>query len=255
MISWQRETFDTHTSCTLRIRFVPHGCYARCAQHSSHTYFLTTLTGSFVALYRVILNALPLLLPANVPLRENLRNLFTSLCSTQDGHGEQDDLVLDDSQTSSSSPSPVQPQPLSLHLSPGERREARLSSSAQIHQSWVHKKTRRWYSILAGAVAGAVAISFERRSRQNVIAQQLFVRYVLQSSLSTSETYVWAVGCKAHTTPTQRNVVSVYHMAMSWSSSSRTNMLSSVFYILMPDKSWTDRVCVPFEPTHASKVL
>ena len=142
-----------------------------------------------MALYRVILNALPLLFPANVPLRENLRNLFATLFPTQDEH---DDLVLelDDSQTSSSSPSPLQPQPLSLHISPGERREARLSSSAQIHQSWVRKKTRRWYSILAGAVAGAAAISFEKPSRQNVIAQQLFVRYVLLSSLATSETYV-----------------------------------------------------------------
>ena len=212
MISWQREASGTHTACSLRIRFVPLSCHVRCAPHLSCIYSLTTLTGSFVALYRVILNALPLLFPANVPLRENLRNLFASLFPTQDEH---DDLMLDDSQTSSSPPSPLQPQPLSLHIPPGERREARLSSSAQIHQSWVRKKTRRWYSILAGAVAGAVAISFERRSRQNVIAHQLFVRYVLRSSLVTSETYVWAVGCRAHTTPTQRNAVSVSHTAMS----------------------------------------
>lgn len=165
-----------------------------------------------MALYRVILNALPLLFPANVPLRKNLRNLFTSLFSTQDEH---DDLVLDDSQSPSSSPSPPQLQPLSLHISPGEKREARLSSSAQIHQIWVRKKTRQWYSILAGAVAGAFAISFEKRSRQDVIAQQLFVRYVLRSSLATSETYVWTGGCRAHTTPTQRNVVFVSPMAMS----------------------------------------
>ena len=51
-----------------------------------------------MALYRVILNVLPLLFPANVPLRENLRTLFANLFSTQDEH---DDLVLDDSQTSS----------------------------------------------------------------------------------------------------------------------------------------------------------
>ena len=211
-ISWQREAFDTHTACSLRIRFVPRSCHARYAPHLSHIFTLTTWIGSFVALYRAILNGLPLLFPANVPLRENLRNLFATLFSTQDEH---DDLVLDDSQTSSSSPSPLQPQPLSLHISPGERREARLSSSAQIHQSWVRKKTRRWYSILAGAVAGAVAISFEKRSRQNVIAQQLFVRYVLRSSLATSETYVWPVGCRAHTTPTQRIAVSISLTAMS----------------------------------------
>jgi len=212
MISWQREAFRTHTACSLRIRFVPRSCHVRCAPRLSHIYSLTTLTGSFVTLYRVILNALPLFFPANVPLRENLRNLFANLFSTQDEH---DDLVLDGSQTSSSPPSPLQSRPLSLHVSPGERREARLSSSAQIHQSWVRKKTRRWYSILAGAVAGAVAISFERRSRQNVIAQQLFVRYVLRPSLAISEAYVWAVGCRAHTTPTRRSAVSVSHTAMS----------------------------------------
>jgi len=144
-----------------------------------------------VALYRVILNALPLLFPANVPLRDSIRNLFASLFSTQDEH---DDFVLDDSPTSSTPPSPIQAPSLPLHISPGERREARLSSSAQVHQIWVRKKTRRWHSILAGAVAGAVALSFEKNSRQNVIAQQLFVRYVLLASMAISDTLLLGSG-------------------------------------------------------------
>lgn len=140
-----------------------------------------------MALYRVILNAFPLLFPANVPLRESLLNLFSALFSTRDEH---DDFGLDDSPTSSSTPSPLRVQPLPLHISPGERREARLSSSAQAHQSWVRRKTRRWHSILAGAVAGFVAVSFEKRSRQNVIAQQLFVRYDLLACPVISDTYL-----------------------------------------------------------------
>jgi hypothetical protein len=168
-----------------------------------------------VALYRVILNALPLLFPANVPLRTNFRNLFTRLFAPQD---ERDSLVFDDSPASSSPPSPL----LAPSPSPSDRREARLSSSAQVHQIWVRKKTRRWHSVLAGAVAGAVAISFEKRSRQIVIAQQLFVRYVHASSLANQGTYFLAVDCRVRTTPTRRNAVSAFHMARSWSSRSRT---------------------------------
>ena len=132
-----------------------------------------------MALYRIILNALPLLFPANIPFRENLRNLLASLFSTKN---EQDDFVVE-SPDSSSDHSPLPVQALSLHISPGERRDARLSSSAQVHQTWVRKKTRRWHSVLAGAVAGAVAVSFEKRSRQSVIAQQLFVRFAVSPCL------------------------------------------------------------------------
>jgi hypothetical protein len=146
-----------------------------------------------VALYRVILNALPLLFPANVSLRKNLRILFARLFAPQD---EQDSVFFDDSPPSSSEPSPLRAPSLSfpLHIPPGERREARLSSSAQIHQSWVRKKTRRWHSVLAGAVAGAVAITFEKRSRQIVFAQQLFVRYVLPTSPALQGAYVFGSG-------------------------------------------------------------
>ncbi|KAH9985217.1 hypothetical protein BJV74DRAFT_886347 [Russula compacta] len=156
----------------------------RHALFGSDSFRAAVMLGNFVALYRIILNALPLLFPANVPLRENLRNLFASLFSTQNEH---DYFVLDDSPASSSEPSPPQAQSLPLHISPGDRREARLSSSAQVHQSWVRKKTRRWHSVLAGAVAGAVAVSFEKRSRQKIISQQLFVRGLQGSYNAYSE--------------------------------------------------------------------
>lgn len=173
-----------------------------------------------MALYRFILNALPLIFPANISLRKNLRNLFARLFATQD---EDDSLVFDDS-PASSEPSPLLPKslPLSLHISPGDRREARLSSSAQVHQIWVRKKTRRWHSVLAGAVAGAIAISFEKRSRQSVVAQQLFVRYVSLTPIANQGTYISAVDCRDHTMLIRRNMVSTFHMATSWSSRSRT---------------------------------
>ncbi|KAH9173334.1 hypothetical protein EDB89DRAFT_1959235 [Lactarius sanguifluus] len=148
----------------------------RCALYSPYLQPLTTLIGSFVALYRFILNALPILFPANLTLRENARNLFASLFSTED---EQDDFVLDDSPASSLPASPLPRPSLPLHISPGDRREARLSSSAQVHQIWVRRKTRRWHAVLA--------VSFEKRSRRNVIAQQLFVRGLQGSYNAYSE--------------------------------------------------------------------
>jgi hypothetical protein len=175
-----------------------------------------------VALYRIILNALPFLFPANIPLRKNLHNLFARLFTTED---ENDSPIIIDSPSSSSEASP-QSLPYPLHISPGNRREARLSSSAQVHQSWVRKKTRRWHSVLAGAVAGAIAVAFEKRSRQTVIAQQLFVRYVLLTS-SKSRGLLLAVGYRVHTTLTQRNVVFTFHMAKFWSSLSRMDRYSS----------------------------
>ena len=60
---------------------------------------------------------------------------------------------------------------------PSERRRGRLSFRAQAHELWVRKKSRRWHSLLAGAIAGGVGVMFEKGSRRVVIAQQLFVRY------------------------------------------------------------------------------
>ncbi|KAF7791769.1 hypothetical protein EIP86_002793 [Pleurotus ostreatoroseus] len=57
-----------------------------------------------------------------------------------------------------------------------QERKARLSISAQAHQVWVRKKTRRWYSVVAGALAGGLAILCEKEGRRTGIAQQMFVR-------------------------------------------------------------------------------
>lgn len=67
--------------------------------------------------------------------------------------------------------------PLEIPLS---QRQPRLSLSAQAHQQWVRKKAHRWHAVVAGAIAGGVAIMFEKRSRRLIIAQQLFVRSVFR---------------------------------------------------------------------------
>jgi hypothetical protein len=66
--------------------------------------------------------------------------------------------------------------PARFRTRPERARDARLSVSAQAHQTWVRKRTRRWHAAIAGAVAAGVAVMCEKRARRLVIAQQLFVR-------------------------------------------------------------------------------
>ncbi|KIJ69733.1 hypothetical protein HYDPIDRAFT_142266 [Hydnomerulius pinastri MD-312] len=106
------------------------------------------MLGSFVTLYKAILNVLPILLP--VRTKQSPPSPF------------------DDSDEEELDPTP-------LEIPPSER-QPRLSLSAHAHQQWVHKKTRRWHAVVAGAIAGGVAIMFEKRSRRVTIAQQMFVR-------------------------------------------------------------------------------
>lgn len=109
--------------------------------------------GAFVALYKTILNALPIVLPV-------------ALSSPPPSPFEED--KEDES---------VPATPLEIPLS---ERQPRLSLSAQAHQQWVRKQTRRWHAVIAGAIAGGVSIMFEKRSRRLNFAQQLFVRSVLR---------------------------------------------------------------------------
>ncbi|KAF9000326.1 hypothetical protein BDQ17DRAFT_1360047 [Cyathus striatus] len=71
----------------------------------------------------------------------------------------------------SSSPSSSPPShELPLH------QKGRLSARAQAQLLLVRKKTRRWHATLAGAIAGGLAIMWEKRSRRGIISQQMFVR-------------------------------------------------------------------------------
>ena len=139
--------------------------------------YLWPLLGCFVAIYRILLNAFPLLFPANVPITLNLRNLTKKLFSSSDF----DNSVIDESsRLAVESDSLIDITPIT------GKREARLSFVAQAHQTWLRRRSPRWHSIVAGAVAGAIAISFENPSRQKVITQQLFVRQVPLCDLSHS---------------------------------------------------------------------
>jgi hypothetical protein len=57
-------------------------------------------------------------------------------------------------------------------------RQLRLSVSGRASQAWTKKHTRAWFSVVAGAIAGGVAITFEKRARRVAIGQQMFVRSV-----------------------------------------------------------------------------
>ncbi|KAG1794654.1 uncharacterized protein HD556DRAFT_1236496 [Suillus plorans] len=137
---------------TIRMGKVPKNMRLSLIQHAifgKDSFRFAAMLGSFVTVYKATLNALPILLPVNE--RASPPSPFED---------ENEDIE-------------VPPTPFEVPLSD---RQPRLSLSAQAHQVWVRKKTRRWYSMFAGALAGGLAVMFEKRSRRVVIAQQLFVR-------------------------------------------------------------------------------
>ena len=116
---------------------------------------MTYNLGSFVSLYKYILNALPLLYrppESQFPFAD-----------------DDDDIEL-------GPPRPV-----------GKRvRKLRLSVSGKARQAWTEKRTRAWFSVAAGATAGGVAIMFEKQSRRTGIGQQMFVRSVQSARISAA---------------------------------------------------------------------
>lgn len=141
------------TTCPLRARFLPFCCHARYVPSSFIDHNLTRiLQGSFASLYKLILNALPIISPPSVDYRPAF----------------------------SRSPSPTTPSSqVTMGPTPADKRRGRLSFRAQAHETWARKKARRWHAVVAGAVAGGLGIMFEKRSRRVAISQQLFVRYAI----------------------------------------------------------------------------
>lgn len=171
--------------------------------------------GSFVALYRILLNAFPLLVPANAPTRLDLRRLMGQSPSPSRVAGP----AIGGSPRSDSGPNP------SPDKAPALTGNARLSSLAQAHQTWLRKRSARWHSVVAGAVAGGVAISFEGPSRRKVIAQQLFVRQVTldihQPIIGAQSRIRGTAGFKVPITLIQRSADFASHMGTSSFSLSR----------------------------------
>ncbi|KAJ7315022.1 hypothetical protein DFH08DRAFT_894484 [Mycena albidolilacea] len=147
------------------------------------------MLGTFAAVYKFLINALPILIPAINPRPRTLASPF-------DDDDEDEELELPRTVSYPAS-GPATP----LH----RRREARLSLSAHAHMALVRKRTRRWHSGLAGGIAGALAILWEKQSRRVVIAQQMFVRGLQGTYNSYSDKYgihvpygavmVFAVAC------------------------------------------------------------
>ncbi|KAI0782562.1 hypothetical protein C8Q75DRAFT_727422 [Abortiporus biennis] len=156
-----------------RIKKVPrHYRFAliRHALFGPDSFRFAAMLGSFVGLYKFILNSLPILLPEPQPRHFSHSRIRSELRAQ----------LLNSNLSSSSRPSNT---PFDEDLEEGvtdekllSERHGRLSASGEAHQVWVRKKTRRWYAIFAGAFAGAIAISFERKDHRVGIAQQMFVR-------------------------------------------------------------------------------
>ncbi|KAI0053801.1 hypothetical protein FA95DRAFT_1481071 [Auriscalpium vulgare] len=178
-----------------RIRRVPRKARISLIQHAlfgSDSFRAGAMLGSFVAIYRSILNSLPIVFPVNTPLPARLKELLGIALSSR-----VPSLPLEPPSESAIADSPSPSRPGSpetlLPETPTAQRTARLSVNAQVHQRMIRKKTRRWHAVVAGATAGGLAILWEKRSRRTTIAQQLFVRGLQGSYNASSEKYGFRV--------------------------------------------------------------
>ncbi|KAJ6495387.1 hypothetical protein C8R45DRAFT_987179 [Mycena sanguinolenta] len=136
----------------IKLRKVPRARWFALVRHAifgTDSLRFAAMLGTFAALYKFLINALPIMFPpVRPPVFDNTDEI-----------------------SNSSSDSGI--------TTPGlkrRRRAPRLSLSAHAQMILVRKPTRRWMSALAGAISGGLAILWEKRSRRAVIAQQVFVR-------------------------------------------------------------------------------
>lgn len=150
-------------------------------------------------MYKFLLNALPILIPALNPSKPS-RHVIP-------------DSPFDDDNLEAG---PTALHPTSMLEVPVARRTARLSLSAQAQLIFLRKRTRRWHAALAGALASGMAIMWEKRSRRGIIAQQLFVRFVsfCMWCLEVLKTclFAFAVDYRDRIMHILRNVIFRYHM-------------------------------------------
>ncbi|KAJ6570916.1 hypothetical protein DFH09DRAFT_1153350 [Mycena vulgaris] len=157
----------------IRIHKVPRDhrlALIRNAVLGSDSFRFAAMLGTFAALYKFLINALPILIPAIKPRPRALESAFED---------EDDEEEMDLPRTVSYPGTP-------LHQ---RRRSARLSLSAHAQMVLVRKRTRRWHAALAGALSGCLAILWEKRNRRGVIAQQMFVRGLQGTYNSYSDKY------------------------------------------------------------------
>ena len=114
-----------------------------------------------------MINALPILIPAINPPRTTASRSASAI----DDEEEEEALPLD----------------VEEHFTRAGKRKARLSLSTRAQLVLVRKQTRRWHAALAGGLAGALAIMWEKRSRRVFIGQQMFVRLVWSSKFDVPD--------------------------------------------------------------------
>lgn len=144
------------------------------------------MLGTFVSVYKFLLNSMPLLIPSIRPPPS--RNLSTSQqTSVFAQEGELSDLPEDIDLEAGISFPLRQNTSLEVPSSGINKRVTRLSLSTNAQLILIRKKTRRWHAALAGAIAGGLAIMWEKKGRRGVIAQQMFVRGLQGSYNSFAE--------------------------------------------------------------------
>ncbi|KAJ7211172.1 hypothetical protein GGX14DRAFT_623662 [Mycena pura] len=133
------------------------------------------MLGTFASLYKFLINALPILIPAIKPRPRTFSSAF-------DEEDDDDTIELPRivSYPNSGSATPSV-------FNHRRRRSARLSLSAHAQMALIRKRTRRWHAALAGAIAGSLAILWEKQSRRAIIGQQMFVRGLQGTYNSYSE--------------------------------------------------------------------
>ncbi|TFK43977.1 hypothetical protein BDQ12DRAFT_623280 [Crucibulum laeve] len=138
----------------IRIHKVPRDRRFALIRHAifgTDTWRFALMLGTFTSVYKFLINALPILIPALNPSQ------------SASALGDDDEAAKLEAG-------------LKTVEVPLAKRSARLSLSARAQLVLIRKKTRRWHAALAGAVAGGLAIMWEKRSRRAIIAQQMFVR-------------------------------------------------------------------------------
>ncbi|KAH8827303.1 hypothetical protein DL96DRAFT_1498861 [Flagelloscypha sp. PMI_526] len=143
----------------------------RHALFGEDTWRFGAMLGTFVSVYKFLINALPILVPAI-----NLAEPPTSAISESDD--EDEPISMETRPGRSKTLPPVLPSTyLDVTTKTSERsRDGRLSLSATAQLGIIRKQTRRWHSVLAGFLSGALGIAWEKRARRTIIGQQMFVR-------------------------------------------------------------------------------
>ena len=154
------------------------------------------MLGTFVAIYKFLINALPLasfsadfsssLLPRTLSeaglLAGEAGDDRRAVWADEDAVTPPEWIAHDLTTNSGKGKDIVGEENGTITMTP--KIKTKLSAQAVAHEIWVRKRGRRWHAFLAGALGGGIAILFEKQGRRVGIAQQMFVRYAFLSVVS-----------------------------------------------------------------------